>query len=264
MARISFEDVKTNDENNVGFFSLKNDGEEATVRFMCDSLSDLEILTVHNIEVDGKFRQINCIREPNDPIESCPLCANDTELHQVVFIKVMNYKTDNSGKITAYPEIWQRNASSYVPKMKSYLDNYGPLSNIVCKVVRHGAARSPKTTYDIIPNLNPQVYTMEAYPLNTEAFEDYSVVGRVILDKNREDIMTFCNTGIFPQHENQGIASQTSYTTAEPVSTINNGVVYDEKPAEAFHNPNVSSEPIPNAGYENDTVTQIDRPVRHY
>ena len=262
MARISFEDVKTNDENNVGFFSLKNDGEEATVRFMCDSLSDLEILTVHNIEVDGKFRQINCIREPNDPIESCPLCANDTELRQVVFIKVMNYKTDNSGKITAYPEIWQRNASSYVPKMKSYLDNYGPLSNIVCKVVRHGAARSPKTTYDIIPNLNPQVYTMEAYPLNVEAFEDYSVVGRVVLDKNREDIITFCNTGAFPHHETQ-VTEGYAPNTAASATTVNSGVVYDESTIEAFHNPNVSSEPIPNAGYGNSTP-QVDRPVRHY
>lgn len=204
MAQINFSDVSTSEnlssQNQVGFFNLQNDGDEAVVRFMVDSIEDLEILTVHNIYVDGKYRQISCVRDPREPMEKCPLCARDDKVRQVVFIKMIQYIATPNG-IEAKPVVWQRNASTYAFKIKGYLDNYGPLSNILCKVIRHGAKGDMKTTYDIIPNLNPTQFPQEQYPVDREAFNDYKACGRVVLDKTAEEIETFIQTGNFPSNQ---------------------------------------------------------------
>ena len=50
--------------NDVGFFTLKNDNDEAVVRFMCDSTDDFEILTVHDVQIGQRYRKVNCIRDP--------------------------------------------------------------------------------------------------------------------------------------------------------------------------------------------------------
>ena len=202
MAQINLSDVLTGEtaqQNQVGFFNLQNDGDEAVVRFMVDSLEDLEILTVHDIFVNGKFRQISCVRDPREPIEKCPLCAKGEKIKQVVFIKMIQYVNTPNG-VEAKPVVWQRSASTYAFRLKGYLDNYGPLSNILCKVIRHGAKGDMKTTYDIIPNLSPVNFPQENYPILNEAFTDYSALGRIVLDKNADDINVFINTGNFQEN----------------------------------------------------------------
>ena len=78
MAQVKFEDINDVSSqvspNSIGYFGLKNDGDEAVVRFMHDDVSTFEILTVHDIVINGKHRKINCIRDPHDPLEKCPLC----------------------------------------------------------------------------------------------------------------------------------------------------------------------------------------------
>lgn len=206
MAQININDVYTagdnNQQNQIGFFNLQNDGDEAVVRFMVDSLEDLEILTVHDIFVNGKFRQVSCVRDPREPIEKCPLCSKGEKIKQVVFIKMIQYVNTPNG-VEASPVVWQRSASTYAFRLKGYLDNYGPLSNILCKVIRHGAKGDMKTTYDIIPNLSPVNYPQENYPILNEAFTDYSALGRIVLDKNADDINVFINTGSFPDNNDK-------------------------------------------------------------
>lgn len=218
MAQINLNDVYTGGDNatsnnQVGFFNLQNDGDEAIVRFMVDSVEDMEILTVHDIRLDGKFRQISCVRDPREPIDKCPLCARDEKVKQVVFIKMIQYVQTPNG-IEAKPVVWQRNASTYAYRIKGYLDNYGPLSNILCKVIRHGAHGDLKTTYDIIPNLSPAQFPQENFPVDYEVFKDYKACGRVVLDKTVDEINTFIATGSFPETGGQN----TTYTTGTPIT----------------------------------------------
>lgn len=244
MAQININDVYTGDNNQqtqIGFFNLQNDGDEAVVRFMVDSLNDLEILTVHDIFVNGKFRQISCIRDPREPIEKCPLCSKGEKIKQVVFIKMIQYINTPNG-VEAKPVVWQRSASTYAFRLKGYLDNYGPLSNILCKIIRHGAKGDMKTTYDIIPNLSPINYPQENYPILNEAFTDYSALGRIVLDKDVNDINTFINTGSFPDNSNKSneysnddadIRAQIQYNsnmTNQHVQDFNNEQSQFEKP----------------------------------
>lgn len=250
MAQISYETFSTTSTNensyDVGFFSIK-DGEEALVRIMCDSLADLDIQTTHAVTVGNSSfpnRQVACLRDPREPLDKCPFCAADVKVKQRVFIKMIRY--DQS---TRQPQavVWDRAANQLVPKLKSYLDNYGPLSQIMCKIVRTGAGLD--TVYDIIPALNPQVYNMNDYPIPADAFKDYSVLGRLVLDKNADEMNQYLATGMFPEKARENSAPA---PIAEPVP-------YQAAPQQAPPMMNVGT-PQPGFG----AAPVMDRPVRTY
>ena len=75
MARFSYEEAENYGGNGGhGFFALQNDGDVARVRFMYNKLEDIEGYAVHQIELNGKKRYVNCLREYGHPVDDCPLC----------------------------------------------------------------------------------------------------------------------------------------------------------------------------------------------
>lgn len=212
MAQISYEEVKANDNDfAVGFFSLKNDGDEAVVRILCDKISDLDIMTIHAITVGQSAfpnREVSCLRTAHDPLDKCPLCNAGEKVKQRVYIKMLQYDPNTR---EPHAVVWNRPAGQYVPQIKSYIDNYGPLSQICCKIIRHGSGL--ETKYDIIPNLNPQVYNLNDYKLDVSDFEEFSVLGRMVYDKNADEIREFMATGNFPQKQNN---DNQNYAQAQP------------------------------------------------
>ena len=215
----------------IGFFTLK-DGEEAIVRIMCDSINELDILTVHPITVGNSTfpnRQVNCLRDPREPLEQCPLCSAGNKVKQKVFIKMIKYDP-TTGEPS--PVVWDRPAYKLVPTIKKYIDEYGPLSNIICKIARTGSKYD--TVYNIIPNINPSINCVRV----DNAFENFNVLGRMVYDKNAQEMITFMQTGNFPQTNN-------SNTTNQPVN----------------NNPNYSQPQVQNNGYEPVNTNNINQPV---
>ena len=225
MAKVDFNNMQddsaystsNNAGNDINFFTLRNDNDEAIVRFMCDSVEDFEILTVHDIQIGGKYRKINCIRDFRDPVENCPLCASGTKINQRFFIKMIQYEktTDPAtGNVVVTPKaaVWER-STAYAKTLKSYLDNYGPLSDVICKVIRHGKAGDMQTTYEIVPNLNKMIYKDEIYVKDTNLFGDFTAFGTIVMDKTYDEIQQFQMTGQFPQRQQ----TQTN-TTPAPVA----------------------------------------------
>ena len=183
----------------VGFFTLRNDGDSAVVRFMYDSTDDFEILAVHNVTVGGKYRKVNCIRTPHDPLDACPLCNSGSPISLRFFIKLIQYVTDPAtGVVTPKAMIWER-ATNYAKTLKTYLDNYGPLSDVICKVVRHGKAGDMSTTYEIVPNLSKAVYRDDVYVKDTNIFGDFAADGTFVMNKTAPEMSEFLATGSFPQ-----------------------------------------------------------------
>lgn len=279
MANINFNELATENTNagdyKVGFFSIKN-GEEAIVRFAINSLDDFELYTVHPITVgQSSFpnRRVSCLRNnpKTDPVNLCPLCAKGEKVQQRMYIKMIQYVNDN-GRIVPKAVVWDRPAFSYAPQLKSYLDSYGPLSNIVCKIVRQGDGLDTK--YTIMPNLNPQMYNEQTYPKNFDDFNDFNVLGSMVMDKTFDEVNQFIMTGSFPQRESNPSVAQNSDTTptttpysaetANPYANMQNTqpnftpptqeTPWDDNP---FVNPQ-SSAGIPN------TPTQMSRPTRYY
>lgn len=252
MGQISYDtfsqmDTGNNNSYDVGFFNLK-DGEEAIVRFMIDSPADFDIITSHPIQLDGKFRQVSCIRDPREDVSKCPLCSAGEKVQHNIFLKLIHYEVDASGVVTPKAKVWQRNASVFAPMMKNYLDSYGPLSNIVCKVVRHG--KMLDTKYDVIPNINPSVYNEQSYPIVKDAFSDYKVLGRVVLDKTYDEIVQFMRTGNFPQN-----------TTEQVIPT------QAPSPVSEIDNPNIPYSDLTPRGSDNHVpiqTEQMSRPTRYW
>ncbi len=213
MAKVDFNNMQddaaystaANTGNDVGFFTLRNDKDEAIVRFMCDSTDDFEILTVHDIKLGDKYRKVNCIRDFHDPIEACPLCASGAKINQRFFIKLIQYDkvqdpTTGGVNVILRPMLWER-STAYAKTLKSYIDNYGPMSDVICKIIRHGKAGDMQTTYEIVPNLNKSIYKDEIYVKDTNLFGDFQAFGTVVMDRTYDEIMQYQMTGQFPVRE---------------------------------------------------------------
>ena len=224
MAQVSFDvaaKVQAENQqysNNVEFFALGDDGDEAVVRFMYDSTASFNIMTVHDVEIGGgKWRKVNCIRDPQQPTDMCPLCASGNSITNKFFIRMIVYKRDESGKIVAKPMVWER-GFSYATRLKSLIDEYGPLTQELFKIKRNGARRSMDTTYDIL-YCSPKVYNSAEYPMVEDAFKDYNELGTIVLNKDAVAMNTFLATGSFPATQSNANTNATpaEVTNAQPI-----------------------------------------------
>lgn len=260
MAKISMDQISTNSGSNdgyVGFFSLANDGDEATVRIMHDSTDTFDLVTTHQIQLNNKYRRVNCIRDPRDPIENCPLCAADKKIQQRMYVHLIQYEKDENGNINPVAKVWERSAS-YAITIKNLITEYGPLSDYLFKIRRNGAKGSMDTTYDIIL-ANPKVYREELYPRVDNAFDNYSAVGSAVLDKSFDELAEFVATGEFPQKNNE---QQTK--VQEPVKV--QAEEFEDRPS----TPQQTFTPAPQgttrqAPWENqNTNPGVSKPTRYY
>lgn len=245
MAQIRFEDIETTTQKtpftsnkfgngtSVGFFSLKNDGDEALVRIMHSSPQDFDILTTHPITLEGKHRRVNCVREATDPLENCPLCSSGAKTEQKIYIHLLQYSKDAQGNVVVEPKVWER-PIDYAYMLRDMTKEYGPLTNSLFKIKRRGVAGSRDTKYDFNYAI-PTVYPNEAYPNKAELFEGYHALGRAVLSRNADELSSFLATGSFPQKakpqtQQPSVALNTT-TRVAPWDTVN--VSSEETPTQA-------------------------------
>lgn len=261
MAKISYADVNYGQQNNSTqnqkkeWFALKNNGDQALVRIMEDSLENLEILTVHQDWFNGKRIKINCIREANDPIDACPLCKAESDLTQKVFIRLLEYAPDG----TATPKIWERPAS-FVKIIKSKLDNYGPLSECLFTITRCGVAGDVNTTYNI-DFAPPMKYPVENFPKQNGCFNNYSALGTAVFDKSFDELSYFIQNKEFPSKKSEGNAQANAQATAPaPAPAPVPQPAYEEIPVQAQPKPTAPSNQAP----WGNQPQQVQKPKRYY
>ena len=212
----------------VGFFTLKNDGDEAIVRIMHDSPEDFDILAVHQTTVDGKFRNVSCLRSPSDPMDMCPFCAANKKFATRLYIHLIQYVRDENNQIVAQPKVWER-STAYAKQLAEYINEYGPLSDMIFKIKRSGAKGSMDTTYTIIP-ANAKLYPEDIYVKDAEALADYQALGHAVLDKNYEEMMVMLDGA--PTTQQAATPARLAYTPA-PVRPTFDQVAQAATPAYA-------------------------------
>lgn len=196
-----------------GFFSLKNDRDVATVRFMYNTIEDVEGYAVHEIEVDGKKRYVNCLRSYSDPVDNCPLCAARYRVLAKLF--VMLYDED-----TGEVKVWDR-GKTFMSKLSSLCARYNPLVSTPFEIERNGKKGDTKTTYETFA-LETDDTTLDDLP------EVPELLGSLILDKTYEELEYFLQNNEFPgddktespqRREQPGVRRTVSTTpnTAQPV-----------------------------------------------
>ena len=284
MAQVRFEDIDFSSNGTgqyqVGFFSLKNDNDEAVVRIMHDSINDFDILTTHEIREDGKYRgRVSCIRDAKDDLNKCPMCAANLPVTQRMYIHLIQYVRDESGNIVPQAKVWERSVS-YANQLKSYIDNYGPLSDVICKIIRHGKAGDQRTRYEIVPNLNKQVYRDDVYVKDVSLFENWKVAGTVVPERSYEDLAVYVQTGKLPVRQqnnptpnmipngNSNVApvNNSQYVQPAYVNTPVNNPQYQTPSVESQQSvpPQVYTQPNFGVNMSEQNGQQLARPVRSY
>lgn len=220
MGQISYDQIQAQKQNSeqtttqgprVGFFSLKNDGDETLVRFMIDDPADLDIMVVHPTVINGKHKKVNCIRDAKDDLEKCPFCAAQKPVQQRLYIHLIEYTKNEQGQVVATPKMWER-STSYITTLKNLCAEYAPLSDNLFKIKRNGEAGSFDTTYDIL-FANPNVYRSDIYIKDEKAFEGITSLGTAVINYDYEKLNNLLN------NENPAPAAQPA--PAAPTQSYN-------------------------------------------
>lgn len=186
MSTFSFDEADNYGTSNTGsFFTLKDDGDSARVRFLYDGINDIRGYAVHQVEIEpGKKRYVNCLRNYNDPIEKCPFCAAQMKVIPRMFLKLYNEDTEET-------QIWER-GKTYFQKMGSLAAHYSPLRDEIIEIERSGKKGDKNTQYNFYPT--------ESKPIdpNDEKYNCPEPVGTIILDKSADEMQEFLDTGMFP------------------------------------------------------------------
>lgn len=190
----------------VGFFKLKNDGDEAFIRINVGSLDDLQFATVHQLGAAQRWMKISCLNEVGSYSDNCPLCKKvadgDTTIGKAskkVYVQLLVAYRDTAtgGLQKEQPVIWERPAG-FSREIATLLRDYdGDLRKHVFKVTRNGAAGSKQTAYSIsyIPNFDK----LEVVSNDFSAFTNFNIAKHSYWEKTIEEIEAFLETGEFPE-----------------------------------------------------------------
>lgn len=189
----------------IGFFKMKNDKDEALVRFNVSSLEALQFATVHQLGAAQKWMKVSCLNPVGSYYDTCPLCAAVSagakdigKAAKKVYVQMMvAYKDNTTGQFsTAIPVIWERPAG-FSREIANLLKDYGDLTQRVFKVTRNGAAGNMQTTYSI--SYIPLFDKPESVTADFSAFNNFNIAKHSFWEKTAGDINVFLNTGSFPE-----------------------------------------------------------------
>ena len=174
-----------------GFFSLKDDGDTAEVRFMYNNIDDVQGMSVHEIkEVNSEGKEVkrfvNCLREYNQPIDDCPFCAAHIPVQAKLFVPVYDVASDTT-------KTWQR-GKKFFSKISHLCSRYSkkgePLVSHIFEITRVGKAGDQTTTYEV-DEVDCDDTKLEDLP------EAPSTKG-LVLEKSVDDMEYYLQEGQFP------------------------------------------------------------------
>lgn len=201
-SRKSNEQIKSNTNSNKSFgpsyFSLKDDGDTAIVRFNVADIRDVVVHSQHTLKIEDKWRKIECLRTINEPIDKCPLCRAGNKQQFRIYLEMLVYEmVDNN--VVCKPVIWET-AAKFRESLKSFAIDYGDLRNIIFKLTRIGRKGDTKTTYTLIP-ANKQIYRDDEYVPDFSAFDSFDLHKYMLLNKTERDMNYLLANGNFPIEE---------------------------------------------------------------
>lgn len=196
MARFNVNEAdKYGGQGGAGYFSLKNDKDTARVRFLFDSIEDVEGYAVHQVEIDGKKRYVNCLREYGQPISDCPFCEAKMFTSAKYFIPLYNIDEDRL-------QTWER-GKKFGAKLSSMCARYPHLVSHEFEIERNGRPGDTATSYEIYEQADDPNVTMED-------FEVPEILGTIVLDKDADEMRYFLDYGEFPSEDGGDVRRRAS------------------------------------------------------
>lgn len=189
MGRVRYDEIdKYGGQGGAGFFSLKDDGDTARVRFMYNGIDSVEAYAVHQVEGDdGRKRYVNCLREYREPLDACPFCRERKPTQVKLFVPIYNVDEDKV-------QLWER-GKKFVQKMTSLCGRYSNSETPLCAhefdIERKGKKGDTSTTYEIY-EVDKDNTTLDDLP------DVPNPIGGIILDKSADDMDFYLESGYFP------------------------------------------------------------------
>lgn len=193
MPRFSYEDAdKYGSSGGRGsFFQLKDDGDKAFVHLLGDSMNDFPGYAVHRVQIDDKYRYVNCLREAGEPVDVCPFCAlgrEDPEISKVyakLFIPLYNIDADEV-------QLWER-GKAFFKKLSSYISHTPNASRAITEIERVGKKGDTNTDYNLYEKRDED----DGFDIANVRDDIPEIMGGVILDKTAEDMEYYLRHGDF-------------------------------------------------------------------
>ena len=179
----------------INWVSLKNDKDEARVRFLAETVEDVEGFVFHDVEaISAKgvkyTKKVDCLNDGNHP-EDCPFCvhasatdgkAGISKRKANLFLELL-VEDKNTGEQSI--QFWQR-PSKYYSELSSTASRYKPLCGRQFDIVRNGAKGVAGTTYSLFPiDSDVKVSLAEL----REKYPKVEVIGNIIQTMTPEQMM---------------------------------------------------------------------------
>ena len=192
MPKISYKDADNYNTggNGGGFFQLKKDKEKKHVRFMLENMDDLDNYTyvVHSCKVPDKEYglDVNCLREYDDPVDACPLCAAGIKKSIKVYVPLFN---EDDEKV----QIWSR-GKKMIPKLQGLMSRYEDFPGHIFEIERNGKSGSTDTTYEI--------YEQDEDDTTLDDLDELPTIeGVAVKNYSEEDMEYYLESGEFPPED---------------------------------------------------------------
>lgn len=186
MAKITTEQGRNlTNKSSSGYFNLKNDGDMARVKFMYDKVSDVETYAVHEVEINGFNRHVDCLKDAEGN-GTCPFCDKGFRRVARTFFKLYNADKDTV-------EVWDCGIKR-APLIENLLkmSQSEKLVNNCYEIIRHGKPKSTDTTYELI-------FKGTDSTVLTDLPEAPEIYGRYVLKKTAEEMEYFITHNEFPK-----------------------------------------------------------------
>ena len=126
-----------NEERFGNFFLLRNDGDFADVVFLYKSFDDVLVADAHYVKSNDYTGYIHCCGA------GCPACAKGLRVQNKLFIPLYNI---SAGEI----QFFDRSIRFQNQLEREVFSKFANPSDYIFRIIRHGAAGSFETTYEIV------------------------------------------------------------------------------------------------------------------
>ena len=181
------------------YLTLKDNGNIARGRILCENAEDIECMEVHRVKVGDYEREVNCRfdKENGGTIDDCPFCKAGIKKTAKIFIPFFNKEAEEGSEI----QIFER-PYGYYSKISNYCARYNPIVGTEVEIERRGEAGYQKTDYDIFPVGDRDGTTVNDILDDCGVEELPKILGLYVLDKSAEDMEYYVANGEFPPYNN--------------------------------------------------------------
>ena len=203
MARFNMQESENYGASKNNYFALKDDKDTAIIRFLYNDINDIEGVAVHEVEVNGKRMDVECLRAYNEPLHKCPLCEAGYKVNAKLFIPVYDENSKES-------KIWTR-GRTFFQKLSSLCARNNPLVSTPFEVERIGKKGDTNTSYE--------TYPMQRDNSRIEDFPEIKAEGIAFEVKTYEELRTYLDTGTFGEIVDRNERRQSTATNQRDVTS---------------------------------------------